>query len=87
MKAKSKTTIVVDQDKIATARRLTNTSSASAVIDVALSRLIKQEQLLQDIAAYGKTPSTLEELALADLPVSFDLDDEDVDYDQLYGAK
>jgi hypothetical protein len=31
------------------------------------------------------TPPSVEELAVADLPVQFDLGDEEVDYDALYG--
>lgn len=39
------------------------------------------------MALYSKTPLTAEELAVTDLPVALDLEDEDVDYDELYGRK
>ena len=42
-------------------------------------------QLRHDVAAYGKRPPSPEELDIADLPVQFDLDDEDVDYEADYG--
>jgi hypothetical protein len=38
------------------------------------------------VATYRSTPAGEHELALADLPVEFDLADEHVDYDDLYGA-
>jgi hypothetical protein len=41
--------------------------------------------LRHDIAAYARIPLDEGELALADIPVEFDLNDADVDYDALYG--
>jgi len=58
--------------------------SMSEVIDVALDRLIQAERLRRDVAAYAKQPPSDDEVALADLPVALDLDDDDVDYDALY---
>lgn len=52
----------------------------SEVIDLALDRLIRAERLRRDISAYGRTPPTDMDVALADLPVTFDLDDDEVDY-------
>ena len=60
--------------------------SMSEVIDVALDRLIHAEQLRRDFAAYGRAPLSEDELALTDLPLALDLDDEDVDYEALYGS-
>ena len=40
--------------------------------------------LRRDIEAYQHFPATDEELAVADLPVAFDIEDADVDYDALY---
>jgi hypothetical protein len=64
---------------------LTGRASMSEVVDLALDRLVREERLRRDIAAYSGTPMTDEELAVADLPVRFDLGDEDVDYEALYG--
>ena len=83
--AKTKTTITLDSAKAAEARRLTKAGSVSAVIDMALTQLVKQEQLRRDLIAYKRVPPTDAELVLADMPVVFDLDDEGVDYDLLYG--
>ncbi|MGH9137799.1 MAG: hypothetical protein ACRD0G_12235 [Acidimicrobiales bacterium] len=57
----------------------------SEVIDIALDRLIRAEQLRRDVDAYRKIPPTDDERALGEIPVVFDLDDDDVDYDVLYG--
>jgi hypothetical protein len=59
----------------------------SDVIDVALDRLIRSEELRRDVAAYARQPLDQQELAIADIPVEFDLDDADVDYDALYGKQ
>ena len=48
-------------------------------------RLIRPERLRRDVAAYSRAPLTAEELALAELPVALDLDDDDVHYEALYG--
>jgi len=58
----------------------------SEVIDVALDRLIHAEQLRRDVSAYLARPLSEDELAVADLPVALDLDDEDVDYEAMYGT-
>lgn len=83
--AKSKVTITLDRAKAAKAAALVEALSVSEVIDVALERLIHTEQLRRDVAAYGRRPLSPEDLAIADLPVQFDLDDEEVDYEALYG--
>jgi hypothetical protein len=83
--AKSKVTITLDRAKAEKAAALVGGRSVSEVIDVALERLIHAEQIRHDVAAYGMTPPSVEELAVADLPVQFDLGDEEVDYDALYG--
>ncbi len=57
----------------------------SEIIDIALDRLIRTEELRRDIAAYARQPLDEQELALADLPLEFDLGDADVDYEELYG--
>jgi hypothetical protein len=83
--AKEKVTVTIDRAKVATARRLIDGSSTSQVLDVALSRLIATEQTRRDVEAYLARPFTGDELTVADLPVEFDLDDDAVDYDDLYG--
>jgi hypothetical protein len=56
--ARDKVTITLDRAKAARARALTGSSSTSEVIDVALERLIRTEQLRADIAAYRQIPPT-----------------------------
>jgi hypothetical protein len=84
--ARSKATITLDRDKAAKAASLIGSPSISDVIDVALERLIRAEQLRHDLTAYRQQPLTEKELAIADLSVEFDLADADVDYDALYGS-
>jgi hypothetical protein len=85
--ARSKATITLDKDKAAEAAALLGAASLSDAIDTALDRVIRAEQLRSDIAAYLGRPPTDEELGVADLPVVFDLGDEDVDYEAVYGMK
>ncbi|MGI9120549.1 MAG: hypothetical protein ACR2G7_10605 [Acidimicrobiales bacterium] len=85
--AKEKATITLDRTKVEAARTLIGGRSVSEVIDVALGRLIRNEQLRRDVEAYSCQPPTGDEIALADLPVSLDLDDDDVDYETHYGQQ
>jgi hypothetical protein len=41
----------------------------------------------RDLAAYEQTPPTDDELALGETEVAFDLADDDVDYEALYGSE
>ena len=77
--------MTLDRAKLAEAKRLIGGRSMSQVVDVALDRLIHAERLKADLAAYGAAPSSEDEIALGDLAVAFDLDDDDVDYEALYG--
>jgi hypothetical protein len=63
---------------------LLGTGTMSDVVDVALDRLIHAEQLRRDVAVYLDAPLSDHELALVELPVRFDLHDDDVDYDAMY---
>jgi hypothetical protein len=83
--AREKVTITLDRDKARTAMTLTASGSMSDAVDVALDRLISAEQLRRDVAAYSTVPLTREERALGSIPVQSDLDDDDVDYDAMYG--
>lgn len=78
--ARQKATITLDRSKAMAAMRLLEVHTMSEVIDLALDRLIRAERLRRDISAYGRTPPTDMDVALADLPVTFDLDDDEVDY-------
>lgn len=83
--ARSKATVMLDRDKVEAARAVTGVTSISDVLDVALDRVLRAAELRHDITAYGASPPTADEL-FGDLPVAFDLDDDDVDYEVLYGA-
>lgn len=84
--ASEKATLTLDRAKMAEAKRLIGGRSMSQVVDVALDRLIRAERLKADVAAYGGGPGHLDDLGLDDLAVAFDLDDDDVDYDAVYGT-
>ncbi len=81
--AREKATITLDRAKAEEARALVGVDSTSAVIDVALGRLIRAERLRRDIAAYQTTPLTDDELALAEIGDGPDLAD-DTDWAALY---
>ena len=81
-----KTTVSIDEACFKQACQMLGTKSTSEVVDIALERLVHSQRLLEDIRAYLGRPPTLEETSLADLPVRLDLDDDDIDYDALYGA-
>jgi hypothetical protein len=85
--ARAKATITLDRGKAARAAALVGAPSVSEAVDIALERLIRAEELRRDIVAYGATPPSVDELALGDLPVDFDLGDEQTDYEDLYGQK
>jgi hypothetical protein len=83
--AKSKATITVDKEKLQKAAAFVGRRSVSELIDVALDRLIKAEQLRHDVHAYSEQPLTDEELAVVDLQIELGLGDDDVDYAAIYG--
>ena len=81
--AREKATITLDRKKAEEARALVGAESTSAVVDVALDRLIHLERLRRDIAAYRATPPTDDEIALAELGDTGLLGDE-TDWESLY---
>ena len=82
-----KTTVSVDRDNLDAARILLGVSSTSEVVDAALDRLVRSERLLRDLRAYSATPPTAEEMLVGELAMTFDLDDDHVDYEELYGDR
>ena len=84
--AKEKATITLDRRKAEEARALVGAESTSAVVDLALDRLIQLERLRRDVAAYRTTPPTDAEIALADLSSAGLLED-DTDWDSLYSEQ
>ena len=85
--AREKATVTIDREKLERARELIQVRTLSETIDVALDRLIRGEQLRRDVAAYAREPATADELELAAMPLELDLDDDDVDYEALYGER
>jgi Arc/MetJ family transcription regulator len=81
-----KTTVSIDERSLRDASELLGLTSTSEVVDVALERLVHSERLLRDLRAYLGRPPTAEEAMFGSVPVRFDLDDDDVDYEALYGA-
>ena len=84
--ARQKATVTLDREKVEEARVLIGGQSMSEVIDVALDRLIRTERLRRDVDAYTRHSQDSAERDLADMAVTFDLDDDEVDYDALYGG-
>ncbi|HEY3141854.1 MAG TPA: hypothetical protein VGJ86_12030 [Acidimicrobiales bacterium] len=83
---RGKATVTLDRDKVEEARLLIGGTSMSEVLDVALDRLIHAEKLRRDVAAYQDLPLGEDDLDVGGLAVEFDLDDDDVDYDAIYGS-
>jgi len=83
--ARRKATIMLDRGKAERIRTLTGASSVSDAVEVALDRYLRQAELRNDVAAYLRVPPTADEAALGDIPVRLDLDDDEIDYDALYG--
>ena len=81
-----KTTVSIDKRTLEAACRLLGVDSTSEVVDVALDRFVRSEELLRDLRGYVATPPTEEEILLAEIGVHLDLGDDDVDYDQFYGG-
>jgi hypothetical protein len=85
--AREKATITLDRQKAAEAKELAGDRPLSEVIDIALDQFIRHQQLRRDIAAYRRRPPTAQEERLGHLPLQLDLDDDDVDYEALYGTE
>jgi Arc/MetJ family transcription regulator len=81
-----KTTVSIDQSNLQAACELLGTTSTSEVVDIALERYVRAERLLRDIRGYLAQPPTPEELLFAEVAAEFDLGDDHVDYEALYGA-
>lgn len=84
---RTKATLTLDREKVARAGALISRTSMSDVVDVALDRLIRSEELRRDVAAYARQGPAQDEIGLGELPVRLDLADDDVDYEALYGAE
>jgi hypothetical protein len=82
--AREKATVTLDRGKANAAKSLVRAKSLSETIDIALDRLIRAERLRHDVSSYTSRPPTDEELAVGNLPVAFDLGDDDVNYDVVY---
>jgi hypothetical protein len=83
--AREKATITVDRDKLERVRQVTKAASASEAIDVALSELLRVEQLRRDVAAYVAVPPSADEIALASTTPSWSDLADDTDWQALYG--
>jgi hypothetical protein len=83
--AREKATISLDRGKATLAQSLTGSRSLSEVIDRALDYLVEREQARRHLAGYLRHPQTADEIALSELSVTFDLDDDDIDYEAMYG--
>ena len=77
--AREKATITVDRAKLAEAKAILGTPSASATIDAALSMVVERARLRADLEAYQRTPPNVDERNLAEIDRDFSdlLDDTD----------
>jgi hypothetical protein len=82
--AREKATITVDRTKVETVRAFTGARSTSQAIDLALSELIRAEQLRRDVEAYAKVPPTEDDIALALTRPDWDDLADDTDWSALY---
>src|SRR5256885_15319804 len=85
--AREKARGTLDRRKVEEARALIGKKSTSAVIDIALDRLLRAERLRRDVEAYRRTPLGDDERWAGDLPVELDLGDADIDYEKHYGKR
>lgn len=84
--AREKVTVTLDRAKADEARAVLGAKSMSDAIDIALDRLLHAELLRRDVEAYSRRPPTDDEIALGEVDVELNLDDDDVDYDALYSS-
>ena len=67
--------------------RLSGHQTVSGVIDRALSEFIRTERNRRDAEIYERMPVTEDEFVTIGLGGPLDLDDDDIDYEELYGVK
>jgi hypothetical protein len=84
--AREKAIVTLDRGK-ANAKSLVRAKSLSETVDIALDRLIRAERLRHDVSSYTSRPPTDEELAVGNLPVAFDLRDDDINYEVIYARR
>lgn len=80
---KAKVTVSLDREKVKVAQDLVGARSTSAVIDLALDRLVREERIRRDIDAYRRLPPTDAEVELGSLGDVSGLGD-DTDWEALY---
>ena len=83
--AKEKVTITLDRAKADRARALVGARSTSEVVDIALDRLVRAENLRRDVEAYRRVPQTEEDEAWASIAETSSLAD-DTDWESLYAG-
>ncbi|TME32439.1 MAG: hypothetical protein E6I75_16900 [Chloroflexi bacterium] len=83
--AKEKVTITLDRAKADRARALVGARSTSEVVDIALDRLVRAENLRSDVEAYRRMPQTEEDEAWASIAETSSLAD-DTDWESLYAG-
>jgi hypothetical protein len=81
--AKEKATITLDRAKAAEAQMLVGAMSTSAVVDIALDRLIRAEQIRHDVAGYRQIPQGEADVGIA-ASGDFSVLDDDTDWAALY---
>ena len=80
---KAKVTVTLDREKVKVAQDLVGARSTSAVIDIALDRLVREERIRRDIDAYRRLPPTQAEAELGTIGDVSGLGDE-TDWEALY---
>ena len=82
---KEKVTITLDRAKADRARALVGARSTSEVVDIALDRLVRAENLRRDVEAYRRVPQTEEDEPWASIAETSSLAD-DTDWESLYAG-
>jgi Arc/MetJ family transcription regulator len=80
---KRKTSITVDDVKMAKANQVIDSHNFSETVDRALDALIAQERARQDLEGYRRQPQTQDEAALAHTALLVP-DGDDTDWEALY---
>lgn len=76
---------MLDRAKADEARSYSDATTTSDIVEIALEAFIERARLDHDIAAYTRQPLGDDERAITAMPITFDLGDDDVDYEAIYG--
>lgn len=85
--AKVKHSVTIDPAKLAEARDLVRVATLSELLDVALTRMIREETERRHVEGYLRRPQTVDETSWAELERDPTDIADDTDWAGLYGVK